>query len=70
MTIEKTPHEFPTIDPRVKHVGVSRLRSMTAAKLVKLEGIYVLRKNDYPLAVLVPYDTYLKMQKVLDETNG
>ena len=55
------------IDPTIEHVGVSKLRQMSAANLGKLKNMLVVRENDTALAVVIRYEQYLKMQNQLEE---
>jgi len=55
--------DFPTIDPNVKHVGVSKLRGLNADKLRETTDTFVIQENDKPLAVLLTYDKFLAMQE-------
>lgn len=51
------------IDERVKHVGVSKLRRWNADILRDLgDEIYVLQDGDEPIAVLLSYELYMKIQ--------
>jgi len=54
---------IPTIDPNVKHVGVSKLRDFNASKLKETEDTYVIQENEVPLAVLLRYEKFLIMQE-------
>lgn len=54
---------IPTIDPNVKHVGVSKLRELNATKLRETKDeTLVIQDNDTPLAVLLSYEKFLIMQ--------
>jgi hypothetical protein len=57
---------IPYIDPKVRHVGVSKLRELNATKLKELgqdnEQTLVIQDNDQPLAVLLSYEKFLIMQ--------
>lgn len=53
----------PYIDPRVKYEGVSRIRLLNAQRLRELEDVIVVQDNGQPLAVIVPYDLYLEIQR-------
>lgn len=54
---------IPQIDPNVKYRGTSSLRELNAETLRTLEGAIVIQGADLePLAVIIPYETYLKMQ--------
>lgn len=55
----------PYIDPNVKHVGVSKLRTLNATALRHFENALVIQDNDTPLAVLLTYDQFLAMQAQL-----
>lgn len=61
--------DFPTIDPSVKHVGVSKLRGLNADKLRENTDTYVIQDNEQPLAVLLTYDKFLAMQEKLRAIN-
>jgi PHD/YefM family antitoxin component YafN of YafNO toxin-antitoxin module len=51
------------INPYVRHVGVSKLRSMNASKLRAMDNTtLVIEENEKPLAVLLNYEEYLAMQ--------
>jgi hypothetical protein len=58
-------YEGPYIDERVKHVGVSRLRTLNATSLRDFRDTLVIQDNDTPLAVVLPYEQFLAMQKRL-----
>ena len=54
---------FPDIDPRIKHVGVSKLRDLNATKLKEQEDeTLVIQENDTPLSVLFSYKRYQEMR--------
>jgi hypothetical protein len=53
----------PYIDPNVQHVGVSKLRGLSASKLSDMRNTLVIQDNDTPLAVLVRYEQYLAIQE-------
>jgi len=53
------------INPNVRTVGVSKLRSLNASKLRGIDKTLVIQENDQPLAVLLKYDEFLIMQKQL-----
>jgi hypothetical protein len=55
------------IDPTVEHVGVSKLRQLTATNLGKMNNMLVVRENDTALAVVIRYEQYLKMQNQLED---
>lgn len=54
---------IPRIDPAVRHVGVSYLRKLNASQLRQLEGAIVICDNSEPLAVIVSYETFMRIQK-------
>ncbi len=56
------PAGIPYIDESVSHVGVSTLRTLNATKLGGMRGLCVISESGKPLAVLMPYSTYLQMQ--------
>jgi PHD/YefM family antitoxin component YafN of YafNO toxin-antitoxin module len=53
------------VNPNVRTVGISKLRSLNATKLRDIDKTLVIQENDQPLAVLLKYDEYLAMQKQL-----
>ena len=53
------------INPNVRTVGVSKLRSFNASKLRGIDKTLVIQENDQPLAVLLKYEEFLIMQKQL-----
>ncbi len=56
---------IPYIDPNVEHVGVERLNEMSVLKLRRLKKTVVVRDGDSPVAVLIHYKTFLRMQEEL-----
>lgn len=57
---------IPIIDERVKHVGATALRGLTAKALKGLEDVMVIQSSDdEPLAVVLPYSIYLEIQQAL-----
>ncbi len=60
---------IPHIDPSVKHVGASALRTLTSGKLKELAETLVIQDNDKPLAVLLTYETYMAMQAQLNHVS-
>jgi predicted transcriptional regulator len=57
---------IPTIDPKVKHVGVSKLRLLNASKLRQTDDTFVIQDNDEPIAVLLTYDRFMEIQYLLN----
>lgn len=56
------------IDKRVKRVGTSYLRHFNADALRELEdSVFVIQDGDEPIAVLLSYKLFLKIQDKLDE---
>ncbi|MGB7987083.1 MAG: hypothetical protein WCF54_18105 [Terracidiphilus sp.] len=56
-------YAFPDIDPRIRHVGVSKLRDLNATKLREQEDdTFVIQENDTPLSVLFSYKRYQEMR--------
>jgi hypothetical protein len=53
------------IDTTIEHVGVSKLRQMSAANLGKLKKMLVVQDNDTALAIVMRYEQYLEMQNQL-----
>ena len=59
----------PFIDESVEHVGVTRLRAFNSHTLREIRGALVIQDGDEPLAVLLPYATFLAMQRSLINTS-
>jgi hypothetical protein len=56
-------YAFPDIDPRIRHVGVSKLRDLNATKLKEQgDDTFVIQENDTPLSVLFSYKRYQEMR--------
>lgn len=54
--------KLPLIDPRIHHVGVSKLRSFSATKLRSLsDELYVIRDGQEPLYVLLSWELFQSM---------
>lgn len=53
------------VNPNVRAVGVSKLRKINAATLRDLDQTLVIQENEQPLAVLLNYDDYMRMQAQL-----
>jgi|SRR5580693_975221 PHD/YefM family antitoxin component YafN of YafNO toxin-antitoxin module len=56
---------YPVIDPKIKHVGVSKLRELNATALKETDDTFVIQDNNTPLAVLLTYEKFLSMQREL-----
>ena len=59
---------MPFIDDRIKHVGISKLREMTADFLRQMGGerlMYVLQIDGEPLAVILSYEMFLEIQSAI-----
>jgi hypothetical protein len=54
---------IPVIDPNVKHVGVSKLRTLSASRLRSLDKTLVIQDDDTPLAVVLSYEQFMEMQQ-------
>ena len=53
------------VNPNVRTVGVSKLRSLNATQLRGIDKTIVIQENDQPLAVLLKYEDFLAMQEQL-----
>ncbi|MGB8801612.1 MAG: hypothetical protein WCC97_13065 [Candidatus Acidiferrales bacterium] len=53
------------VNPHVRTVGISKLRSLNASQLRDIDKTLVIQENDQPLAVLVKYEEFLAMQRQL-----
>lgn len=53
------------VNPNVRTVGVSKLRSLNATQLRGIDKTLVIQENDQPLAVLLKYEEYIAMQEQL-----
>ena len=56
--------QIPRIDPSVAHVSLGQLRRTAADDLTK--RTYVVNDGVDPLAVCVPYETFLEMQRTIE----
>lgn len=54
---------IPYIDPNVQFVGVSKLRSLNATNLSALNKTLVVQDDETPIAVILSYDQFMKMQQ-------
>ncbi len=61
---------IPYIDPNVDHVGMDRWQEMTAPSLKRLKRTLVVRDGDRPLAVVVPFKTFLRIQREIDRLSN
>lgn len=50
---------------KVWHLGIASLRILTAQRLRELDELVVVHCHSEPLAVVIRYDEYLKLQKLL-----
>jgi len=58
---------IPVIDPRVRHVGVSKLRQINATELKRQsekQETLVIQVDDTPVAVIIGYEAYIDIQKM------
>jgi hypothetical protein len=63
-----TDSAFPVIDPRIRTVGIAKLRGMNATFLRNMKDeAYMIQSENEPLAFLVSYETYLKWQAQVKE---
>ena len=53
------------VNPNVRTVGVSKLRSLNATQLRDIDKTLVIQENDKPLAVLLKYEDFMAMQEQL-----
>lgn len=51
------------VNPNVRTVGVSKLRSLNATQLRDMDKTLVIQENNEPVAVLLKYEEYLAMQE-------
>ena len=59
---------IPTIDPTVKHVTVGQMRRVLVEDLPR--RTLVVTEDAEPLAVLLPYETFLAMQEEIADLKG
>ena len=64
------PLAIPYLDPLVAHVGISKLRALNASHLRDLDKTLVIQDNDKPLAVLLKYEHFMAIQKLLAKRIG
>jgi hypothetical protein len=63
-----TKVEIPRVDPRVQYVGVSKLRTLNATNLHRLDKTLVIQDtDDKPLAVVLSFEQFLEMQNERDK---
>lgn len=55
--------KWPHVDERVKHVGLTYIRRLNATALNELDSLLVVQNFDRPLAVIVPYEWFLRLQE-------
>jgi len=61
---------FPTISPGVTYMGTSNLRTLNRSSLMSMKGPkIVLDPSNQPMAVIVPYDQYMRMQEIVEQFN-
>jgi PHD/YefM family antitoxin component YafN of YafNO toxin-antitoxin module len=53
------------VNPKVRTLGVSKLRLMNASQLRDIDKTFVIQENDQPLAVLLKYEDFIAMQQQL-----
>lgn len=58
------------LHPEEKHVGVSWLRRQNAAALWQLQQVIIFHSHAEPLAVLIPYETFMLLQARISEGAG
>ena len=56
---------FPQIDPRIRAVGLSFLRQLKEEALSGTDYFYLIQGRNIPLAVVMPYDVYMKILAVM-----
>lgn len=61
-------YSSPYIDPTIEHVGLTKLRSLNGTVLSSLDHAIVIQDNNKPLAILMPYEQFLNMQRQLIDT--
>jgi len=55
---------WPDVDPRIRAIGVSKLRKMNSKELRKLDDkLYILQDGEDRLAVLLSFEYYMKFQE-------
>ena len=55
---------IPYIDPEVEYVGIAALKHLTKEKIA--DKTMVVINQTTPIAVLIPYRTYLTLQSLLE----
>jgi hypothetical protein len=56
---------IPRLDPSVKYVTIGKLRKIDETEMKS--NVYVIQSEEEPQAVLMPFETYLSIQKQLDQ---
>jgi hypothetical protein len=64
--------QIPVVDPHVHHVPLSRLHGLTSADLAPQTETWVVRvrNGEWPIAVVLPYETFLAMQRALETVDA
>ena len=61
---------LPTINDSIEYAGPSRVRGLTAFALHQLDHLIVLQERGEKLAVVVPYEQFMAMQRLIQAAEG
>lgn len=60
------PSPLPFLDARIEYIGIRGMKSLNIKALRELETVLLVIGNEnQPLAVIVPYEKYLKGQDII-----
>ena len=57
------------IDPRIKYIGISKLRrflEIVGENFSKSDELFVIKRGEENIAVLVPYEMYMEIQSKIN----
>lgn len=58
-------YPYPYIDERVEYIGVSSLRLLNSQSLRRFDKLLVIHDREQALAVILPYEQFMEMQRHL-----
>ena len=56
---------IPRIDPNIEFAGASKLRELSGDALRKLKKTIVIQDADKPIAIIIKYSMFMRMQREL-----
>lgn len=58
-----TEKRMPYVNPKVRRVGFSKLRTLTGKTAKTFNEAWLLYCDDEPKVIVLPYDWYMKVQQ-------